>query len=248
MGPQQAQFAFPRPTPMVVRLLVVLGALWLLFAIAINLGGTRLFESIYRELWLVPTEAVPGLRLWQVGTYAWLHDLDGLSHILFNSLALYFLGPTLERRWGGRGFLKFFVLSGILAGLFSVLVGFVFGGRWDLPIVGASGAIFGLLAAFSILFPNAQMLLFFVVPVRARYIVWIAIIGDLLFFVANPRGNVAIQTHMGGALAGWLLVTGNWRPSIFWPKLKRRLGGGKKPPPRGGFKVLQGGKDRDYLH
>ena len=245
--PQQAQFSFPRPTTMVVRLLIALGGLWLLFAIASNLGGSRLFYRVYDELALTPSEAIPGLHLWQVATYAWLHQLEGLSHILFNSLALYFLGPTLERRWGGRGFLKFFVLSGIFAGLFSVLVGFLFGGRWDAPIVGASGAIFGLLAAFSVLFPNAQMLLFFVVPVRARWIVWIAIIGDLLFFVANPNGNVAIQTHMGGALAGWLLVTGNWRPRIFWPKLKRFFGG--KKPPRGGFKVLQGGRgDRDYMH
>ncbi len=242
---QQPQLAFPRPTRMVVRLLIVLGGLWLLCAIAINLFKSRFVFDAYGELMLTPSEVVPGLHVWQALTYMWLHDLEGLMHILFNAMALYFLGPTLERRWGGGNFLRFFLLTGVIAGLFSVLVGVLFGGRWDIPIVGASGAIFGLLAAYSILFPNATMLLFFVVPVRARWIIWIAIVGDLLFFVANPRGGVAIQTHFGGAIAGWLLVTGNWRPGIFMPKLKR-LFGGRRPPPRGKFKVYPGG--RDQLH
>lgn len=239
--PQPTQFAFPRPTRVVVRLLIVLAALWLLFAIAGNLVRSNLVALAYDDLALTPSEVAPGLHLWQVATYMWLHSLEGLSHILFNCMALYFLGPTLERRWGGGNFLRFFVLTGLIAGLFSVLVGVLFGGRWDAPIVGASGAIFGLLTAYSILFPNAQMLLFFVLPVRSRWIIWIAIATDILLFIANPRGNVAIQTHAGGAIAGWLLVTGSWRPRILWAKLKRLFGGNRRPP-RGGFKVLQGGR------
>jgi len=247
MSPQQTQFAFPRPTPVVVRLLIVLGGLWLFFAIANNLARGGFVDGVYDELALTPTAVVPGLHLWQVATYAWLHQLEGLTHILFNTLALYFLGPALERRWGGRGFLKFYVLTGIFAGAFSVLVGGLLGGRWDAPIIGASGALFALLAAYSLLFPNAQILLFFVIPVPSRWIIWVAIAADLLFFIANPGGNVAIQTHMGGALAGWLLVTGNWRPGIFWPKITRLLGG--RQPPQRSFKVLPGGRrEHDYRH
>jgi membrane associated rhomboid family serine protease len=241
--PQQTQLSFPRPTRVVLRLLIVLGGLWLLLAIMQNLAGSRLVPSLYAELALTPTDVIPRLHVWQLASYAWLHDLEGLTHILFNGLALYFLGPTLERRWGGSNFLRFWIITAILAGVFSVIVGLVFGGRWDVPIVGASGAIFALLAAFSVLFPNAQMLLFFVVPVRARWIIWIAIVGDILFYIASPRSMVAIQTHLGGALAGWLLVTGNWRPGIFVPKIRSLFGGRRRPR---SFKVYPGG--RDHLH
>lgn len=229
---------------MVVRLLIILGGLWLILAIAQNLAGSRMAESLYAELALRPTDVLPRLHVWQVATYAWLHDLQGLSHILFNCLALYFLGPTLEKRWGGGNFLRFWIITAILAGVFSVIVGFVFGGRWDYPIVGASGAIFAVLAAFSILYPNATMLLFFVVPMKARWIIWIAIAGDLLFFIASPGYNVAIQTHLGGALAGWLLVTGNWRPRIFMPKIKYFLKGRRRP--KRNFRSYPGG--RNHLH
>jgi len=249
--PQQSQFAFPRPTPVVLRVMIALGALWLLFAIATNIAQSGFVDGVYGELELHPSEVVPGLHLWQIATYAWLHDLNGLSHILLNCLGLYFLGPMLERRWGGGNFLRFYVVTGIIAGAFSVLVGVLFGGRWDVPIVGASGALLGLVAAYSVIFPNAQFLLFFVVPVRARYLIWIALGLDILFFIANPRGNVAIQTHFGGALAGWLLVTGNWRPGIFMPKLKRLFSGGpRQPPPRGGgnLRVLPGGRNRNDLN
>ncbi len=249
--PQQPQFAFPRPTKVVTRLLIVLGGLWLFFALATNIGQSGLFAGIYGELELKPSEVVPGLHLWQLATYAWLHDLNGLSHILFNCMGLYFLGPMLERRWGGGNFLRFYVLTGIIAGLVSVPVGVLFGGRWDVPIVGASGALMGLVAAYSVIFPNAQFLFFFVVPVKARYLIWISLGLDVLFFIANPNGNVAIQTHFGGAFAGWLLVTGNWRPGLFLPKIKALFSGGRKPPPRsrggGNLRVLPGGR-RDHLN
>jgi membrane associated rhomboid family serine protease len=254
MAVQQGPIAFPRPTRVVLRILIANAALWLVFAVGINLAQIRPLSEAYDLLTLTPTEVAPGLRLWEVVSYAWLHDLGGLSHILFNSMALFFLGPALERRWGGRGFLKFYLLSGIIAGLFSVLVGFLFGGRWDAPIVGASGAIFGLVTAYSLLIPHAQFLLFFVLPVQAKWLVWISLGLDLLFFIANPQGNVAIQTHLGGALAGWLLITQNWNPRIFLPRLKRLFGGGPRrgPPGPGGraplYAVPGGKKDRNLLN
>jgi membrane associated rhomboid family serine protease len=231
-------FAFQSPSRVVLRLIAVLAGLWVLFAILVNSAGSPFAAFAYEHLTLTPTDVIPGLELWQVATYAWLHDLGGLSHILFNALALYFLGSPLERRWGGRTFLKFFVLTGLIAGLFSVLVGLLIE-RFDTGIVGASGAIFGLIAAFSILFPNAQILLFFVIPVRARHLIWISLGLDVVLFFALPHYDVAIQTHLGGALGGWLLITGNWHPRIFWPKLKAMVGIRPKPHK---LYVIPGGK------
>ncbi len=234
----QTPFGFPAASTVVVRLIIAIVGLWILFAVLINSARSEFAAELYSYLSLTPSEVIPGLKLWQVLSYAWLHDVGSLSHVLFNGLALYFLGSPLERRWGGRTFLKFFVLTALIAGLFSVAVGALID-EFDTAIVGASGAIFGLIAAFSVLFPNAQILLFFVVPVQSRFLVWIALGLDVVLYFALPQYGVAIQTHMGGALGGWLLITGNWHPKIFWPKLKALVGIRPKP-----FKlhVIPGGK------
>lgn len=240
--PPQQQFSMPRPTRVVVRLLIAIGAIWLLSAIFRNLAESGFVDTLYAYLHLRPTEVVPGAYVWQIATYSWLHDLNSLGHVLFNCLTLFFLGPTLERRWGGANFFRFYLLAGVIAGIVSVLIGIAFGGRWDASIVGASGAIFGMLAAYSMLYPNMTIMVMFVIPVRARWLIWIAIGIDILMFIANPNGNVAIQTHLGGAFGGWLLVTGNWRPRIFLPKIKRLFSGGRRPPPRSNLHVIKGGK------
>ena len=241
MGIQQGGFAFPSPSRVVLWLIGIIAGLWVLFAVSINSGGSRFAYDLYSNLMLQAKDVVPGLELWQIGTYAWLHDLGGLSHVLFNCLGLYFLGTTLERRWGGKTFLKFFILTGLIAGVVSVLVGLVLPRTFGAPIVGASGALFGIIAAYSILFPDAKILLMFVIPVRSRYLIWIAIGIDLILFFALPQNNTAIQTHIGGALGGWLLITGNWSPRIFWPKLKALASGKRK---KSGLRVLQGGRSK----
>lgn len=245
MALQQSPFVLPRGTRVVYWLIGIIAAIWVLFAIAVNSGQSRLFAEVYTTLWLTPSDVVPGLELWQVFTYAWLHDLEGIGHVLFNGLGLYFLGTALERRWGGKTFLKFFVLTAIIAGLISTLVGLLLPETFGNAIVGASGALFGIIAAYSILFPDAHILLMFVIPVKSRYLIWIAIAIDLILFFALPRYGVAIQTHIGGAIGGWLLITGNWHPKIFAPKLKNLLSGRRRKRPH--LKGLRGGSD-SYLN
>jgi len=251
----QFQFAF-NLTPVVKRLLIALPVIWLVTSVLVNFAKSPLAIEGIAHLILRPSAVIPGdpiPEVWQVATYAWLHDFGGLFHILFNCIALFFFGPELERRWGGRAFLKFWLLTGLFAGVFSVLVGKLVPAWFDQPIVGASGAIFGLLAAWSMLFPTREVLLFFVIPVKVRYLIWLSVGIDLVLFFANdPRRNgIAFQTHIGGALAGWFLITGNWHPRVFGPKLKRLFGG--KPKKTSGFRVIDGGRssgrnDRDYLH
>ena len=252
-GPQTLDL---RPTPVVLRLILINGALWLLSVIALQTQGRVIDSLMHRYLMVSPDGVVGDLYLWQPFTYMWFHDTEGLGHIAFNLLALFFLGPPLERRWGRRTFLRFYLLSGFIAGLFTVLVGLLIPSWFAVPTLGASGAILALVAAFSMVHPDGQVLIFFVIPMRARYLVAVALgIDVLMFLVAGPAtSTVAIHTHFGGALAGWLLITGNWRPQVAWFRLKQRFGGGR--PPKGGsgrsggpqLRVIRGGRDDRTLH
>ncbi|TNF29272.1 MAG: rhomboid family intramembrane serine protease [Deltaproteobacteria bacterium] len=245
--PRQLQFDL-RPSYVVLRLLIINAAIFALVALL----GERTERLVVRPyLMLTPGQTLGDLFVWQPFTYMWLHE--GFSHLFFNMLALFFLGPPLERRWGRRTFLKFYLLTGIMAGVFSVLVGVVVGSFYWVPILGASGAILALVAAWSMVLPNTQILLFFVLPVRTRYVVWIALGIDLVFFFssAGDATRVAVQTHIGGALAGWLLITGNWRPRVAWFRLNQLIhkwrGGGPRPPSKRktNLRVIKGGRDDD---
>lgn len=218
-----------RPTPVVLRLMIAMVGIHLLLAGLVNLGGLTAVRRIYiEELALTPASAIFELRLWQVATYSWLHDLGSAGHIIANMLGLFFLGPPLERRWGGRHFFWFWFWSCLVAGFVTILLGLFFQPLFGGPVVGASGGVMALLAAFSLVMPDAVILLFFILPIQARYIVWIAVGIDTLFFFSGSMG-LAWHTHMGGVLAAWLLITGNWRPKLaldrarlFWLRLRGR--------------------------
>ncbi len=245
-----------RPTPVVLRLMIVLFAIWFTFAVLINFASMQSAASLVQEyLALKATHVIPGGFVWEPITYMWLHELQSPMHLLFNLLFLLFFGPPLERRWGGRAFLKFWVLAGIFAGFFSVLMGLLIPEWFGDHIVGASGSLMAALVAFGLVQPNSEVLMFFVLPMKAKNFIWIALGLDILFFFAsNPTtSRVAVQTHIGGAIAGYLLVTGNWRPSLLRDKLrlksidaKRKRRAGRKGPK---LEVLPGGRgDRDLLN
>ena len=237
----RSQFSFERPVRVVVWLIGINAILWFAFAVLINSLHSREAVSVYSELMLTPEDALLHGHVWQLLSYSWLHDLDQLTHVLFNCVALYFLGNQLARRWGTKTFLKFYLLSGLIAGIVTMLVGALVGWRFGNPVVGASGAIFGLVAANALLFPNAQFLLFFVLPVRARYLIWLSLGIDFVLFLAAPNYAIAVHTHAGGALGGWLLITGNWHPKIFLPRLKALFAGRRTGKP---FRVYEGGRTK----
>jgi len=158
---------------------------------------------------LVPSGVVPGLRIWQPVTYLFLHG--DIWHILINMLMLWMFGRELELVWGKKKFLNYFFICGIGAGLLTVLVKFV-ALYWhyvpsDIPTIGASGAIFGVLIANAILFPDRQIWLFplpIMIPMRP----FVAVMGAVEFFsTLRPAGdNVAHLCHLGGMLIGWLYL------------------------------------------
>jgi len=178
-------------------------------------------------------------RFWQVFTYMWIHDTESIMHLAFNLIILYFFGPLFERSWGTRDFLRFFILCGIGGGVFTTILSEIFPGMFGAVVVGSSAAMLGLIVAFSMRFPDEEILLFFILPIKGRLIVPITLVVDLL--VRLSGSPVAIAAHWGGMLTAYLLLTGNWRP---W-KLRRALTSLKTPRKKKVvFDVLDGGKGK----
>ena len=158
---------------------------------------------------LVPRGVVPCLRLWQPFTYIFLHG--GLFHLLINMLILWMFGRDLELVWGKRRFLNYFLLCGVGAGLLTVIVKLL-PAIWgitpsDVPTIGASGAIFGILIANAILFPDRRIWLI-PLPITIPMRPYVAVMGAIEFFGTLGSGgdNVSHLCHLGGMLVGWLYL------------------------------------------
>jgi membrane associated rhomboid family serine protease len=176
----------------------------------------RGLHSVPNGLALVPQQVVTKGMVWELVTYMFLHG--GGFHLLFNMLGLVIFGSDLERWWGSRAFLKYYLVTGAGAGVIHLLAAYVTGGANTIqPVVGASGAIFGVLLAFGMAFPTRQVLLMLVIPVSARTMV---VLYGLMELAAIPAGgNVARFAHLGGMLVGYLYLK---HESFGW-KLRRSL-------------------------
>jgi membrane associated rhomboid family serine protease len=152
---------------------------------------------------LVPALVKERYWLWQFVTYIFMHGHP--LHLLLNMLILWYFGAEIEMRMGRAGFLRFFLVSGIGAGLFNFGVNLLFSDvtRLTHPIIGSSGAIFGILAAYGIFFGNRYFLVFFIFPMKAKYFVLVMAAMELFMGVgANTSDNVAHFAHLGGMLVG----------------------------------------------
>jgi len=155
-------------------------------------------ESLF-ALWPLGAGFFP----WQIVTYAFLHG--SFTHLFFNMLGLWMFGADLERLWGPKRYLQFYLASVLSAGLCQLLVSALIGSQ--VPTIGASGGIFGLLLAFAMMFPNRQvMLLIPPIPMKAKYFVAIYGVIELVTGVWNPYGGVAHFAHLGGMLGGFLMI------------------------------------------
>jgi len=184
------------------------GVKWLIVSnvaifVAMTLFGRWIGDDV-RLLALSPKAVLTFPALWQLVTYLFLHA--GISHLLFNMLALWMFGVPLEQTWGTKRFLKYYFLCGIGAGICDVALHAAVG-SWGTRTVGASGAIYGLLLAFGVLFPNQKVLMDFLFPIKAKYMVMIyGAIALLLAFSAND--GVSNIAHLGGMLFGYVYLKG----------------------------------------
>jgi membrane associated rhomboid family serine protease len=188
-------------TPAVKWLLIINTAIFLLAFLSRSLDETLVIAFGLRPA------SVLHLAVWQLFTYMFLHSTAGFGHILMNMLTLWMFGVPLESVWGSRRFLRFYFFCGIGAGVAVVLLNYILpGGRPDIPTIGASGALYGLLLAFGLIFPDARILFFFLFPIQARVYVWI-MAGILLLTTWNGIGGpVSNIAHLGGMVCGWIFL------------------------------------------
>jgi membrane associated rhomboid family serine protease len=160
-------------------------------------------------LGLVPRLAWSRFFIWQFVTYMFLHG--NFLHILMNMYALWVFGCEVERMWGGKAFYRYYFITGIGAGLFHTLVTPLS----QIPTIGASGAVLGVLTAFAVMFPKRviTLLLFFILPVRmtARTLALIFAGISVLNGVINSPDGVAHFAHLGGMIVGYLYLKQDWK-------------------------------------
>ncbi|MEE9179743.1 MAG: rhomboid family intramembrane serine protease, partial [Vicinamibacteria bacterium] len=165
--------------------------------------GAFVLQLLYPPLtnWfrLDPSQVLGSFYVWQLVTYMFLHG--GLFHLLINMLILFMFGGEMERLWGTPFFVRYYLMCGVGGGVFALLAG--------TPVIGASGAIYGLLVAFAMYFPNrvVYMNVFFIFffPIQAKYFV---IIMGLISFLSSLGGasGVSHLAHLGGLVVGYLYL------------------------------------------
>jgi membrane associated rhomboid family serine protease len=177
---------------------------WVSILIGANVGIWLLqqgFPWITQTFWLVPAHVLQ--TPWTLVTYMFLHDPNGLAHVGFNMLALYIFGPRLETVLGGSRFITLYLLSGIGGGLLSFMPPYYY-----TPIIGASGAIFGVTTAYARLWPRDRLYIWGILPVQVWLLVAIyvgySMVGALN---RNVGAGTAHLGHLGGIVVGWVYMS-----------------------------------------
>jgi len=153
-----------------------------------------------------------GFLIWQVFTYLFMHA--NFSHLFFNMFALWMFGMELENVWGSRKFLTYYLICGVGAALANILLAPLFSDVG--PTIGASGAIYGVLLAFGMLFPDRLIFIYFFVPLKAKYFVALYMIIEFVTVGVGGTDGVAHFAHLGGAFVGFVyLVLQGYGPSFF---------------------------------
>ena len=213
-----SQSGIPGMTPMVQRIVVINSVVWLAQVL-----GSRMGIDLEQLGGVSVDGFVGGLRIWEPFTYMWLHATDNILHLLFNMLFLWMIGPQLEMVWGSRRFLRFYLQCGVGAGFvivaWNALCSLWNPIAWYAPTVGASGAIYGVVTAFSLLWPDRTiMLLIPPMPIRAIWFVPLLLVMDTLL----GSRNVSVIGHLGGALVAAGILRRELRTALNWRSLRYR--------------------------
>jgi len=188
--------------------------------------------GLYNVLY-APFSGAESFHIWQPFTYMLMHD--GFSHYFFNMFAVWMFGVVIEREWGAKKYLTYYLVCGVGAALVQQLTWWASVGSYPAVTIGASGAVFGLLFAFAWLFPEQKIFLLFIpIPISARWFVAIYALVELFSGVAHFSGdNIAHFAHLGGLIFGYLLIK-YWQ----WKD--------KNDDKNGRFKVYEGKDFSDY--
>jgi len=199
--------SFPPFTRWVKRLMIICAASYLIQRVVLGLISRDLERAVNLYLGLVPTLVLHYGFVWQLVTYSFLHA--NLSHILVNMLTLWMFGAQEEQDWGSRKFLEFYFFCVVGAALISIAISYtpLPGASPNIPIIGASGGIYGLLIAFGMLYGDREIFLFpFPFSIKAKYLVGIIIFVVVVATFQPSQSGVANSAHLGGLLFGFLYI------------------------------------------
>ena len=204
-------------TPWVRRLLVANAVIYFLLPMG---------SPIYWSLAFFPQEFLR--EPWTGITYQFLHG--GFGHMAFNMLALFFFGPRLEERMGGGHFMAMYLGAGFMGAVLSLFL--AFGDPMARPIVGASGAVYGVLAAYAAIWPRTVIHIWAILPIQAWALALIMVVASLWFGLSGGGGNVAHFAHLGGLAFGYgYIMGGEWKRGAAKRDFKKKL---EMPVPAGG--------------
>ena len=166
-------------------------------------------DTFFRLFGLVPKTFLSELMLWQPFTYMFFHapfySSVGISHILLNMLGLWVFGRELEQAWGKKNFIRYYFITGIGSGLIT----YFFQMSSENPVIGASGAVYGILLAYGISFPNRMLYIWGLIPVKSLWLV--IIMGTIAFFgILGNADGISHVTHISGMVIGYILLKKNW--------------------------------------
>jgi membrane associated rhomboid family serine protease len=254
--PGGQQIAFPKPGKVLTRVLIVLFATWLVFALGLNWGGASGNSFL---LLTGNTQAIQGGEIWRLVTAPLMHIPSGsISHIIFTMLLLYFFGSSLEEAWGGKRFLRFLILTGSLAYTVQFAVDLLLPMGFAPKLVpenyfGGTPVVEACIIAWACSFRGRTVYLFFVLPIGSKVLIWFTVGINVLMLIAGvvpPSGQIALFAGMG---LGYLLggdtpspmrkLYLRYRLAELEKEAERDRSARKRAVKRSGLQVLPGGKD-----
>jgi membrane associated rhomboid family serine protease len=211
---RQIAYSFGPPlTRMVKWLVIVTSAVFVLTYIPLQIFHSKIFTYPFTLFALQADLVIHQFYLWQLVTYLFLHG--GWFHIIFNMFALWMFGSDLESAWGSKKFLHYYFITGIGAGILDVTLNALFRPEMPSATIGCSGAVYGLLLAYGMLFPERLIYLYMIIPIKAK---WFVVIMGVIEFVSSfggPGSGVSHFAHLGGMLFGYIYLKG-WSLPYRW--------------------------------
>jgi membrane associated rhomboid family serine protease len=178
--------------------------------VAVYLAQMFAWSTLVRNFGLIPAEVVSELRLWQFFTYMFLHG--GFFHLLWNMLILWMFGSEMERTWGPETFIRYYFFTGVGAGVLT----WILSPGSPIPNIGASGALYGILLAYAMTYPNRLIYIYFLIPVRAKYLVLVFGIFEFMASIRHTSDGIGHFAHLGGMLFGLIYL--RWFGIASWAR------------------------------